>query len=647
LIRTLETDRVPGNFTIGFGQWAEVYSDRFTDAGSTIKGVPFIPVVSYVKPKTSLYGGTSEATLGLTNYIYAGHFQKVDATFLADIKSGDTYIMNNVQVFGGDTYYSIFDICRNMKDEFLETDTAALGYSHTIMVPLQSNINLGLRQGRHVARDRVFEDGGTWSAGVSYTTTANDIFAWEEFLYDDSYSSDNVGFVYPGLPANFANNERFDVRVRWTPQKFLGSRGQDAYRLFYANDYRDLETGAGQINRLAAKLGRLYYWQNHGVGYLPILERALSENTAGNPIQLGVGGVFDRYDQVVDKYGLQHKFAWCETDYGFTWYDFVRRTFIDMSVGFGLQKESIIKGLDLFFQNDINLLIGNFNQSVDYPIYDPDQPISQSGITFGYDPRLELTYASFKYRLIREQGNTIADKTIIFDNKLKKFVSHSNQDAGLYITHDNYLYSVNTRNYPVINSGTTYVVGDKVIYYYGNYYFITFEATSNFTHGSGTPIYDPKYWKVLNYSAQVWQNNEGAIGCYYGVYHDSTLEMIISNGQPLPAIWDNMVETGNDKYFDEIVYSNDHQTATDFIQRYVHPVWYFVSRNYKFLKRRWYHNIPFSARERMNDDEYLSVKYVLHNSYSYLDSVLGYFVTLPRNMKTRILNIVTSFRHRL
>ena len=67
---------------------------------------------------------------------------------------------------------------------------------------------------------------------------------------------------------------------------------------------------------MAAKNSRLFYWQEDSVGYLPIDERVTIPSVLGDPVQLGVGGVIDRFDEASDYFGNQHQFGLVDTPYG-------------------------------------------------------------------------------------------------------------------------------------------------------------------------------------------------------------------------------------------------------------------------------------------------------------------------------------------
>jgi len=108
--------------------------------------------IAYKRSKGSLYGGTSNAALSNTQYIFTGHYQIVDQAFRDQIKNSDNYIVDNLQLFGGDCFICINDIARIQK--FIGTDKFGMSQ----LMPVQSSINIALRQGTHAAKDRSQND---------------------------------------------------------------------------------------------------------------------------------------------------------------------------------------------------------------------------------------------------------------------------------------------------------------------------------------------------------------------------------------------------------------------------------------------------------------------------------------------------------
>ena len=354
---------------------------------------PTMLVCSIKRAIASPYGGSSDSSLASSLYIPIGHFQIVDTAVLADIEDGGNYVFNEVEVFGGDTFTCIWDFLRTMRNE----DVAGTKHSQTFLMPIQSRINLDLREGNHIGKLRAYNpadatDGLRWLTGFN---------KWEEFNYNDGYSSDVIGKYYLPVPINFRLENKFDTDIRWSDPKEYGEY-VDSFRVFKPLNKLTLDKKFGEVNNIRFKFNNLIYWQKGCVGYIPLNERALTSNEIGNVIQLGVSGIFDRNDQLVEFVGNSNQFGLIESNDGFHWFDAVKKMFVSINSGLKIGPDSIIHGLDRWF---INSLPENMD-SYDNPSYN-------YGINGGFDPRSKMVFMTFRTATVLE--------TIGFNIKAGKF----------------------------------------------------------------------------------------------------------------------------------------------------------------------------------------------------------------------------------
>ena len=262
---------------------------------------------------------------------------------------------------------------------------------------------------------------------------------FEEFNYNDGYSSDNIGDLYVPLPFNNKLISERDVRIRYSAEKNYGEN-RDSFRVFLANDYIDLDTTKGAISNIRYKSNRLMYWQPDEVGYIPISERALTETSLGAPVQLGVGGIFERYDQLVDRIGNSHQFGLIESPMGFHWYDSRRKIFISINHGMQLAEDSILKGVDTFFQENIPDALDTW-----------DNPFATvpGGVHGGYDPMTKMIFATFNYPLAGVNYiNTIGIHTL-----LNKFIGYYNFFPVAYYTYKDHMHQAHANKLSVYTHG--------------------------------------------------------------------------------------------------------------------------------------------------------------------------------------------------
>jgi len=412
------------------------------ETGNDWKGIYNLPsdgpkmlICSLKRTNNNPYGGLSDTALASSVYQSTGHFQIINDTVLNEVKSGNDYIFNEIDVFGGDTFVCIWDLLRTMRNENLNTAR----YSHSIIMPIETRINLDLREGNHVGRYRCAAQGIIEPEKLRWFTGADN---WEEFNYNDGYSSDNPSKFFLPLPNNFVLESNFDTRLRYSGEKNYGDY-EDSYRKFLPLDKYTVETIYGPIINIKSKNNNIIYWQKQGVGYIPMGERALTSNDFGNAVQLGVGGIFERNDDLLEKIGNSNQFGLIESDEGFHWYDAIRKLIISLDNSMKFTQESIVKGIDSFC---INTLPNNVDEY--------DNPGHDYGVLGGYDPREKMFYLTFRMNGL--------DETVGIAIKTNKFVGFFDFKSRLYFNIKDYLYGIGDTYRTMYQHGTG-VIGS----YYG------------------------------------------------------------------------------------------------------------------------------------------------------------------------------------
>jgi len=376
---------------------------------------PRLTLCAIKRANANPYGGTGESSLANTIYQGVGHYQIIDATVLANIESGGRYVFNEIEIFGGDTYVQLFDIQRcYMYNE------GAQAFAHAITFPVESRMLIGYREGDHHGKLRYY-DQSVNPMGMRFNSPS--YLKVEEFNYNDGYSSDYASDFFLPLPFNFTLQSQFTTRFRYTNTKSY-SELQDSYRIFPPDNRIDLDTTFGRINNIRSKFGRVIYWQDDAVGYIPIHERELTQTEVGNPVQIGVGGVFERFDEIIENVGNQHQFGLVESDAGFHWIDSRRRIHITMTSSLKITEESITKGLDSWFQE---------NMPDGFDEY--DNPALDHGIVGGYDRKNRMVLHS-----LHMPGGI--EETIGFNLKLNAFEGFFDFPVYKFLLLDNHTYGM-------------------------------------------------------------------------------------------------------------------------------------------------------------------------------------------------------------
>ena len=374
-----------GNYGAGIESSIVLLSNGETQAqgfGDTRTGIDIdIPLVNMVKANNNPYGGQSKGSLAKTNYVTVGHFQPINLDVYA--LNGNSWKFDNVEIWGGDCFINNFDIGRMAPiGELSGSPNPGIGISGTFVC--ESNINTGLRQGRHAAKDRFLDDQGSPTEGSIHPNgiSFSEPIQLEDFIYNEAYSHSNSNVLYPALPLDLIPKKQFFNRVRHSPVK-IPNEPIDNFRRFLLDDRLEVDIKDGRITNLRIRGERLFYWQEKAIGYLPINERALVAGAFGEPVQLGVGGVLVQYDERTDFYGNQHQHGLIETPEGFVWPDVNNRALVNLKDGGGIIEITTAKGLMTFLDRILKAVPG-------------DNPVDGTGIVGIYCARTKNTYITFK-----------------------------------------------------------------------------------------------------------------------------------------------------------------------------------------------------------------------------------------------------------
>lgn len=641
-------------------------------------------IMNYVKELTNPYGGTGDTAIANTLYISTGHFQKIDSTVTADVQTlklvlsnivgvfnvGDSvlgltsgatgvitkiiganyylsgfgtftdgeviqdtttaataildsnaivYLFNGIQIGGGDCFTCLVDQGYGLQDTVSYPLSCSVGFYWAN----ECNSNYNLRRGRKASNVSM---GG--ASGLGWQPPV-----LEDYSYNDGYSSEGAQFTYPALPVGFTNNGRFPARARFAGQKIIGEI-IDSFRVFLINDYIDVNVQSGEINNLRAKGDYVYYWQNHAVGSMPILERQMISATQGAATTLGTGGVLSRFDIISPKYGNQHQHGLTETIDGWIWFDMRNKDVCVMSLGGGVTEITVPLGVKSFF-NEVFLerLTALYNDTyLNSQTYDisSDRPLMGTGIVGVYDPKNKMSYLTFKFRSYLNNGASPDDPattyedyqivskdfTIGFSHPLGKFVGFFDKMPAIWHNHNqSVLSSNNPKNLEV------YYASDMILptpFEIGNV--VRCENREYICYVDGNASYtvppDPAMFVEINKTNQIWIENEEKpytteiegyqYDKFYGRVVNNVLEYVISPKAGQISVTNYEMGAQGDNITDIVITADNNQTASDTgIKSY--------NRDYKYYDGSWWGNLPLSRVMGRITDKYLKVRMTKRN----------------------------------
>jgi hypothetical protein len=587
-------------------------------------------LINWIRPKANLYGGTSDSVKSLNKYIFTGHYQPLDADFM-DYMTGTSDgtpgspsqtklagIVNNVEVFGGDAYVSLFGIDRGIREQ-----GGPLSFSSSMVIPIESQVNENWR-GRDADftavtfnRNRAYNAGEN-SNGIYY----GDGQRIESFLGGDIFVGKEKEFFFVARPLGFVSNMRDEYTVARSLEKINGEIF-DNWRVFLLENRITVDSQYGPINNIRAKAYRLFYWQNKGVGYIPVSERQMNSATLGEAVQMGVGGIMERFDELDFYHGNQHQMGLMETDSEFLWFDFRRKKMLRL--GFNGSKDilSELRGMDAFLQN----LFTEVEAEAGDTIFNSDNPLTGKGIISCYDSRFKLGLMVFKYFITVGDKIIERDFGIGFSKNLDKYVSFFNLKPNHMISHNgHFLMTREVRTF--ILSSTSYNLFDELydtttleqyvcILSYTSA-FIPFDVAS-----------DPTHWVLASKLNNVHVGWRGDICKFFGIVYPWNITPVLQ-GDHLAA--DAVEVAGNNTRYSDVFIENEEGSASD-------EGISAGNKNYEYYDGNWNFSLPLKNKKSKLVGNYLKVKLQTKN-------YVGNAVTTSLNLVKRVFYIKEITRKR-
>ena len=269
-----------------------------------------IHVANIVKLCTP-YGGYNKQAIQNSTYYSRGTMIN-----RSDVTDGQTY---EITATGGDSYVGWFKYNANHMwyDPLYVTATKM---ASVYEVPLDMDIDIYAQCGNPY--DASNTTNGYYvqdeSASIAYSGYSQEKPAYQ---YNTAYNQEPNIITYSSIEKTDISNYDWDVRVHNSDTKTNGE-SIDSWLTFKAMNYLDVDSRHGEITDLKLFKDRLIFWQNNAVGILSSNERTMLNDSDGNQIILGNGGVLQRSDYISTMYGMKPKqFVTTQSNTTLYWWD--------------------------------------------------------------------------------------------------------------------------------------------------------------------------------------------------------------------------------------------------------------------------------------------------------------------------------------
>jgi hypothetical protein len=309
-------------------------------------------VVDYKRKNiTSIYGGLGYVERQGNEYIPCGDF--------VPITPGGEY---ETEVYGGDTYitmfghrFSMFNINDYDSDDNPDIPTNEVFACH-VTFPVETTVNTEYTHGPKGNDFSSIEENLSYLHELAgdYILTYNlpeDRYynqAEDMYLYNSVFSQQNTTQIYLPKPQDFVEVTEYDNLILHSNVK-SNNEQVDSYFKFLPDNAIEIDTGYGPINKLMRFKNYMIFFQDRGVGTISVNERQLVPVENNAALELGHGGVLDRYDMIATGVGAQTPETVVQTENAFYWVDMYKKAMYRYS---GKAEDiTIVKGMMSFMQN--------------------------------------------------------------------------------------------------------------------------------------------------------------------------------------------------------------------------------------------------------------------------------------------------------
>jgi len=261
----------------------------------------------------------------------------------------------------GDTFIQKFNFLKTFR-----VGNDIITSAEIVSVPVETSINLDLRWDILKNRPDNFEADELTSYG-----------------FNPVYNQLNNTIKGVPKPDNFTELTEFPVNIITSKLKVPGEL-IDSFTDFLVNDIKSLSGLYGEITGVGEHSDNVFAFQRNAVAYLAINPRVQLQTNDTIPIELGSGGIIERYQYLTTNSGTLNKWSVVKTNNGLMYVDLLNKSI--NFIGADNNKMSTVNGL-------YNKLFGYVDTH--YSDLIVDNPVINKGIISYYDNLKEETYFTF------------------------------------------------------------------------------------------------------------------------------------------------------------------------------------------------------------------------------------------------------------
>ena len=535
----------------------------------------------------SQYGGLNYESRQSNTYIECGHEITVDGVTLEP----------NEDVYGGDTYIGLFEHQKTLWEADDNDGDGDYDVTHntriavTEIFPCESVINFDIGHGEEYSKsyneDYIYalrEDADTYDADIDHDTiTPPELLFIQKknmYEYNSVYSQQNLGKIYFQKPDNWLDTVHDDTLVKISLEKTVREE-VDSFIRFLTDNEKLLPTEYGAINDLFAFKNYIIVFMDHAFGTLSIDERALLPIQNNSILELGAGNNLQFFDFISNKSGSVHPQSISYAGNGFLWFDAYLH-----SIGYynGETRDlGLTKGMSSTIKAHTDLLLnseGTFynNQFAGGNVLScENKKFKETLISFNYSElaQLDMVFLSsvntITFILSYPLGNY---------NNINVVINGKEYIADITDNISTGILSIDTIDNPGLNAALSEWPD-------GNYYIYFSDLSKTYSFSSINNAFQFEYplfptW-MIEYNEDlfdvlghfnIYKENYGNYGEFYGKYRNSEIEYLINPGLSTICLYNNyeysMELLGSDgtnqldESWDSVKIFNDYQWSASY-----------------------------------------------------------------------------------
>jgi hypothetical protein len=366
--------------------------------------------MNYRRPLLKQYGGNSYEERSTNTYISTNSFKNISTS-------------NVFKVFGGDTYCNYFGY------QYIQAQDETPDVERAIYFVVESPFNVDLRH------------------GVYFNDTDPTTYSEENYEINDVYLQENNLIQYfKAKPFNvdFEDEQPYAI---WVSEKKQNGEKLDSWLNFLPNNQIEVDGIHGSINTITSFKDRLYFYQNHAIGLLPIEQQSITTDQNGVELVLGSGDVISQYGYISTTIGAFHHDAVIQSEDYIYNFDIKTKKLWRFTPG-SKEPLSDLKGLSAYFYNNL------YSSSIENR--DKKTSLYPAGIHGAYDSRYNRVLFTFN-------GSNNSAFTISFNELLNSFESFYSYTPTVYLSTQRKVFSIPSTD--IRNTLYQHDLGDYGVYY--------------------------------------------------------------------------------------------------------------------------------------------------------------------------------------